>query len=108
MSGYTDIATEPERRRFHLSPGLVVLLLFVALVIVIAISLLVNARAGDATPGNVTIAQLQADPERYDNHSVILLGSAEDVHELPYLTQSAVYTFRDATGTIRVLTQKGS
>ena len=100
--------TESDRRRFRVSPAALVLISFVLLVVVIAIGVAVSARSGDDVPDTLTIAQLQADPDRYDDRTVVLVGRAEDVRALPYISQYALYTFRDETGTIRVLSQKGT
>lgn len=96
-------------RRLSASPGLVVLILGVLLLGVIVAGVLISSN-GDNQPTAqvVTIADLRADPDRYDNQSVTLSGDIEGVRELPYLSQYAIYTLRDPTGTILVLTQSGA
>jgi len=107
---YDDQTAELEtgRRRWRISPGVVVLALFVALLVVVIVGVAVNGRSKESTPGTLTIAELQADPDRYDDQLVTLVGRAEDERTLPYLDQYATYTFRDDTGTLRVLSQKGT
>ncbi len=98
---------EEERRRFPVHPGAVVLVLGLLLIAVIIIGVIANA---STKPGvsTVTIAQLRSDPDGWDNRRVTLLGSTEGTRELPVLSQYAIYTFRDETGTMLVLTQKGA
>ena len=87
--------------------GLVVLFLGVLLVGAIVVGVLTTRDGSDDAAARVTVADLRADPDRYDNHSVTLQGRVEDVRQLPYLDQYAVYTFRDDTGSMLALTRKG-
>jgi hypothetical protein len=96
-----------QRTPLWASPGLIVGALFSLLVLLIAIGVVVTNRGG--TPiSTITIAELRASPERYDNQTVILTGTAEDVRQLPILDQYALYTFRDETGSMWTLSQRGS
>ena len=79
---------------------------FGLLALVVAIGIVVTNR-GSSPVGNVTIADLRSDPDHYDNRSVILTGTVDDVRQLPMLDQYALYTFRDDTGSMWALTQKG-
>lgn len=96
-----------ERTPLWASPGAVVALLFVLLAVVVAIGIVVTNRGGSSPAGHVTIADLRGDPDRYDNRIVTLTGTVEDVRQLPVLDQYALYTFRDETGSMWALTQKG-
>jgi hypothetical protein len=102
-----SLSVDDEQRRFRVRPGIIALVLGLLLIGLIVIGVVVNA---DSEPGvtSVTIAELRADPDGWDNRHVILTGSAESVRELPILSQYAIYTFRDETGTMLVLTQKGA
>jgi len=99
--------SEDEGRRFPFAPGLVVLLLGILLAGLVVVGVLANR---DSEPGisAVTIADLLADPDGWDNRRVTLIGTAESVRELPLLNQYALYTFRDETGTIYALTRNGA
>lgn len=98
---------EEERRRFPIAPGVVVLLIGLVLVGLIVVGVLANANSEPGVEA-VTIAELRADPDGWDNRRVTLLGTAENVRELPLLNQYALYTFRDETGTIFALTRNGA
>jgi hypothetical protein len=99
--------TDEERPGFRVPPGAIVVILGVILLSVIIAGVVLNASSeGDIE--RVTIAQLRADPDRWDNRSVIVAGGAEDVRELPYLSQYAIYSFRDETGSMLALTRKGA
>lgn len=100
-------ADDDERRRFPFAPGLVVLVLGLILVSLIVVGVLAN-RSSEPGISDVTIADLLADPDGWDNRRVTLVGSAENVRELPLLNQYALYTFRDDTGTIWALTRNGA
>ena len=98
---------EEERRRFPIAPGVVVLLLGLILIGLIAVGVLANASSEPGVEA-VTIAQLRADPTGWDNRRVTLVGTVENVRELPLLNQYALYTFRDETGTMFALTRNGA
>lgn len=98
---------ESERGPLPFGPGLVVLLLGLLLVAAIAVGVWLNGRESTPTESIVTIAGLRADPGRYDNTVVRVDGRVEDVRTLPFLSQYAIYTLRDATGSMRVLSQHG-
>lgn len=100
-------AESDEGNRSLLIPGLVVLFLGILLVGAIVIGILVARDSDDASSDDVTVAELRADPDRYDNQSVSLRGRVEEVRQLPYLDQYAIYTFRDVTGSMLALTRKG-
>jgi hypothetical protein len=102
----TTETTASERTPLWASPGLVVAILFSLLALMIAIGVVVTNRADDPIE-NVTIADLRANPDRYDSRTVTLTGTAEDVRQLPVLDQYALYTFRDETGSMWALSQKG-
>lgn len=95
-----------ERTPVWASPGAVVAALFGLLAVLIAIGIVVTNRGGSPLEG-VTIADLRAQPDRYDGQTVVLTGVADDVRQLPVLDQYALYTFRDETGSIWSLTQRG-
>ena len=96
-----------SRKPLWASPGLIVGVLFSLLILTIAIGVVVTNRGG--TPvRTVTIADLRAQPERNDNQTVKLTGTAEDIRQLPVLDQYALYTFRDETGSMWVLSQRGA
>lgn len=101
------LPVEEERRRFRIRPGMVVLGLGLLLVAIIIIGVVTSA---STEPGieRVTIADLRADPDGWDNRRVTLEGSVEGVRELPLLSQYAIYTFRDETGSMWALTRNGA
>jgi hypothetical protein len=101
------IAVEEERRRFRVAPGAIVALLGLVLVGLIAVGVMAN-RSSEPGVEAVTIADLRADPEGWDNRRVTLAGTVEGVRELPLLNQYAIYTFRDDTGTMLALTSNGA
>lgn len=103
----SPLPAEEERRRFRVHPGAVVLVLGLLLVVLVIIGIVVNA-SGEPGVEAVTIAELRADPDGWDNRRVTLDGSAESIRELPVLSQYAIYTFRDETGSMLVLTRKGA
>ena len=96
-----------QRSPLWASPGLIVGVLFSVLVLLIAIGVIVTNR-GSTAAETLTIADLRAQPERYDSRTVILSGVAEDVRQLPVLDQYALYTFRDDTGSMWALSQHGA
>jgi hypothetical protein len=102
MSG----SQQSERTPLWASPGLIVAVLFSLLVLMIAIGVVVTNRGGSPL-NSVTIAELRAHPDRYDGRTVILNGLVEDVRQLPVLDQYALYTFRDDSGSMWTLTQRG-
>ncbi len=95
-----------ERTPLWASPGTVVAGLFGLLVLLIAIGIVVTNRGGGPVT-SVTIADLRAQPDRYDGQTVVLTGIVDDVRQLPVLDQYALYTFRDETGSMWALTQHG-
>jgi hypothetical protein len=103
----TPLPIEEERLGFRIHPGAIVVVLGLLLLAMIAIGVLVNR---DSEPGvdATTIAELRADPEGWDNRRVTLTGTAESVRELPILSQYAIYTFRDETGSMLALTRNGA
>lgn len=105
-TSHQSVATDDERD-YPIPPGIVVLVLALLLVGAIIAGVLLSNRSGDAI-SRVTVAELRADPDRWDNQTVDLVGQVEGVRELPLLTQYALYTFRDETGSILALTQKGA
>ncbi|HMM40883.1 MAG TPA: hypothetical protein PKA95_03195 [Thermomicrobiales bacterium] len=107
MATPTARSAETDRGPLPFGPGLVVLLLGLLLAGVIAAGAWLNSREGTLGEPVVTIAAFRADPSRYDNQVVSIDGQAEDVRELPFLSQYALYTLRDETGSMRVLTQHG-
>jgi hypothetical protein len=112
-SAVMDTSSAPyetaPRRWTRPSAGVVALAALVLLLIAVAVGVYTSRQRGQAASGgSVTIAQLLADPDRYDEQNVTLSGAAEDVRELPYLSQYALYTFRDATGTLQILSQRGT
>ena len=107
MATPTARSAETDRGPLPFGPGLVVLLLGLLLAGVIAAGAWLNSREDTLGEPVVTIAALRADPSRYDNQVVSIDGQAEDVRELPFLSQYALYTLRDETGSMRVLTQHG-
>lgn len=100
--------TEDNHGPLPVGPGVVVALLAVLLVVVIAIGIWLNGRDSTPTNATVTIADLRADPTRYDNTIVTINGRVEGVRSLPILDQYALYTLRDDTGSMNVLTQHGA
>ncbi len=108
MTASAGRSTENDRGSLPFGPGLVVVILGLLLVAVVAAGVWLNHR--DRTPAEsvVTIAALRADPTRYDNQIVHIEGQVEDVREAPFLSQYALYTLRDETGSMRVLTQHGA
>jgi hypothetical protein len=102
-------ATPTRPRWTRPSAGVVAVAALSLLLLVIAIGAYTSRTRGHAAgSGTVTISQLLADPDRYDEHDVTLSGTAEDIRSVPYLSQYALYTFRDETGTLRVLSQRGT
>jgi hypothetical protein len=99
---------EHEGRRLRVPPGAIVLGLGLLFLLAIVVGVVVSNRGEGETIRNVTIAELRADTDHWDNRVVELTGRAEDIRELPYLSQYALYTFRDDTGSIYVLTQQGA
>ncbi len=98
---------DPDRGPVPFGPGLVVVLLGLLLVATIAAGIWLTSRDGAEAEPVVTIAALRADPARYDNEIVRIDGTVEDIRTLPFLSQYALYTLRDETGSMRVLTQHG-
>lgn len=99
-------AAASERAPLWASPGAIVAALFGLLVLLIAIGIVVTNRGGSPAQ-DVTIADLRAQPDRYDGRTVVLTGTVADVRQLPVLDQYALYTFRDETGSMWSLTQRG-
>lgn len=96
-----------DESRSRVPPGAVVLVLAVLFIAVVILGIWLNNRSSIETDQVVTIAQLRADPDGWDSRVVTLSGWAEDVRQLPFLDQYAIYTFRDDTGTMLTLSQKG-
>lgn len=97
------------RSRLRVTPGLVVLLLLLALVSVVTYAV-VSQHWGGSSGGDAvtTIATLRANPDGWDGRAVTLRGSVQDVRTIPYLDQYALYTFTDDTGNMRVLSRNGA
>lgn len=95
-----------ERTPLWASPGLIVVALFSLLAIMIAIGVIATNRTTNPIE-TVTIADLRADPDRYDLRTVTIRGNATSVRQLPVLDQYALYTFYDDTGEMWVLSQRG-
>jgi hypothetical protein len=98
---------EGERAWTRFVPIIVVLVLGVLLVAVVAIGVALSRESGPDV-SSVTIADLRANPDGYDNRLVEITGSADGVRKLPYLDQYALYTFRDDSGSILVLSRNGA
>jgi hypothetical protein len=94
-------------RDYPIPPGAVVLVLAALFAGVVVLGIVLNNRSGEAI-ARVTVAELRADPDRWDNQTVDLAGQVDGVREVPLLSQYALYTFRDETGSILALTQKGA
>jgi hypothetical protein len=104
----TSIDEGESRRRFS-TPGLLLIVFGLLFICVIGAGILINREVGGiGGPRRVTVADLLGDPDRWDNREVELTGTAENVRTLPVLSQYALYTFRDETGSLLVLTQKGA
>ncbi len=99
----------PSRWPFRVGAGFVVVALLLLLVVAISAAVLLN-RSSDPEEDDrtISIAELNRDPEGWDGRDVVVSGTVEDVRTIPYLDQYALYTFRDATGTIRVLSSNGA
>jgi hypothetical protein len=108
MNNQTTRVADDGERRWRVTPAAVMLVSFVALLIVIAVGVVASMRSSASGPQEVTVADLKGDPDRYDGREVTLSGWAESVRELPVLSQFALYTFRDDTDSITVLSQKGA
>lgn len=108
MSGqWVEVKDEARTGRpFGVPIALIVVFAFGLLAIVIAAGVIIN-RSGEGGPQAVTIAELRADPDGYDGKRVELLGSVERRYTLPVLDEYGLYEFRDETGTMWVLTDKG-
>jgi hypothetical protein len=95
------------RRPIWQRPGLYALVALAVLAALVVAGILTN-RSDDGSIQPVTIAELRGHPDRYDKQTVVLRGTVEEVMALPVLEQYALYTFRDETGSMRVLTQRGT
>lgn len=104
----TETATTQPRTPLWASPGLIVGVLFGLLILLVAIGVIVTNMGGGGELQTVTISDLRAQPAEYDNQTVLLMGTAEDVRQLPILDQYALYTFRDDTGSMWALSQRGA
>ncbi len=102
----TGMTTE-DRTPLWASPGLVVGVIFSVLIILIAIGVLITNR-GEEPAGEMTVAELRAQPQQHDGRTVILTGTAEQIRQLPVLDQYALYTFRDDSGSMWALSQHGA
>lgn len=98
---------DSNRTPLWASPGLIVGVLFSLLVLLVAIGVVLTNRGGTPVQ-EITIADLRAQPERYDSQTVVLTGVAEDVRQIPVLDQYALYTFRDDSGSMWSLSQHGA
>lgn len=102
------VEVEEERRRgFWFSPGLLAILAVGLLVAVIIAGVVVSRQDNDSVLYDVTIADLRADPDGYDQRMLELTGTVEDVYTIPILDQYGIYDFRDETGSMLVLTRRG-
>jgi hypothetical protein len=100
--------SDPDNEgRSLLRPGLVVLALGLLLLGVIIAGIIISRDPAGESASQVTIAELRSDTDRYDNRMVSLRGRVDNVRQLPYLDQYAIYTFQDDTGSMLVLTRKG-
>lgn len=99
--------TNEDRTPLWASPGLVVAVIFSVLIVLIAIGVLVTNRGSDPA-GEVTVAELRAQPLNFDGQTIILTGTAEEIRQLPVLDQYALYTFRDDSGSMWTLSQHGA
>lgn len=87
-------------------PGLLVLGAFGVLIVLVIIGVLVTSR-GEGVLRDVTIAELRADPDTYDDRMVELEGRVERSWGLPLLDQYGLYEFDDGSDSIFVLTDRG-
>jgi len=101
-------ATDPDdESRSLLIPGLIVLVLGVLLLGAIIVGVIASRDSDGEAISLVTVAELRADPERYDNITVALRGRVDEIRQIPYLDQYAIYTFRDDSGSMLALTRNG-
>lgn len=110
MSGHWVDASEydpPARTPFWRSPLVWVTASFGLLLILIVAGVLLYNR-GSVAPSGVTVADLRADPGAFDGTTVELVGVAEDVRTLPILDQYGIYTIRDDSGSLLVLSRHGT
>jgi hypothetical protein len=108
MLGAFQTVEDDDGRRFRVPPGAVVLVLLVLFIGIVVLGVALSRRGGAESERLVTIAELRQDPDRWDGRAVQLEGHAEGVRELPFLSQYAVYTLRDDTGSMLALTQRGA
>lgn len=112
MSGNRGVTIEQLHdgggRQLRIAPGLVVAVLGLILLVVIGIGIVASQGNGTTAAETLTVAELRESSDRYDNQGVRVEGVVDDVRELPYLSQYAVYTLRDETGSIYVLTEHGA
>jgi hypothetical protein len=108
MTAAFQTVEDEDERRFPIPPGAVVLILALLFIGVIVVGIMLNNRSGSGRIRLVTIAELRSDPDDWDGRTVELVGHAEGVRELPFLSQYAIYTLRDDTGSMLTLTQKGA
>lgn len=99
-----------ERSGLGISAGVLALGALVLLLIAVGVAVALELRGGgsDDAAAHVTIAELRANPDGFDEQSVLLRVWVEDVRSVPLLSQYAVYNVRDATGSMRVLTSNGA
>jgi hypothetical protein len=99
---------EPRRSPFWLSPLFFVIVAFGVLLALLVVGVLIYNRDSGDPLREVSIADLRADPERYDGDKLELSGTAEDVRTIPYLDQYGIYTLRDDSGSLLVLSRHGA
>jgi hypothetical protein len=110
MSGRWVDASEydpPERTPFWRSPTVWLLASFGLLAILLVAGVLIYNR-DETAPSGITIAELRADPSGFDGTTVELVGVAEDVRTLPILDQYGLYTIRDDSDSLLVLSRHGT
>ena len=100
---------EPRRAAFWLSPLFFVIVAFGVLAALLTVGVLVyNRSSSDEPVSAVTISTLRSDPQTFDGDTVVLSGTAEDVRTVPYLDQYGLYTLRDDSGSLLVLSRHGA
>lgn len=110
MSGRWVDASEydpPVRTPFWRSPAVWLAASLGLLLALIVAGVLIYNR-GEAAPSGVTVAELREDPAGFDGTTVELVGVAEDVRTLPILDQYGLYTIRDDSGSLLVLSRHGT
>ena len=109
MSGrWVEVTDEREVRAFWSTPGILAIVAVGLLVAVIIAGIVISQRDSRGIINDVTIADLRADPDRYDQRMLELTGTVESVRTIPILEQYGIYDFRDETGSMLVLTRRGA